>query len=247
MTFNVERGFAQSVMVFKALELASRGSPDVLRAGASDALRLLRPLARFEMASLSYWDKGASHHRPVVNFGYPSHVVALCDSLMHTDETFQGLRERRTPLRLRGLEDSALGGTVGMKVIQRNRFRDGLTHCFFSRDGRYLGYMNLTSLSRDLDDSAAHLVQLLEPSIAPVLLNAARPESEANHDSTSLTSREREVLALLPSGATNHEIARTLSISATTVARHVEHIIAKLGAQNRTRAACLAVEFGLLR
>ncbi len=246
MTLSVESGFAQSVMVFKAFELASRGSPDFLRAATSDALNLLRPLAHFEMASLSYWDEGSNQHSPVVNFGYPSHIVALCDALIHTDETFHALRERRTPLRLRGLSAPALSGTVGTKVIQRNSFRDGLTHCFFSRDGRYLGYMNLTSLSRDLNDSATHIVQLLEAAIVPVLMSAALPAPDGTCDSGSLTSREREVLALLPSGSTNNEIARALSISPTTVARHVEHIIAKLGAQNRTRAACLAIELGLL-
>lgn len=245
MTLDIASGFARSVMVMKALETAGSGPPSALRTGTTDAFNLLRPLTRFEMASLSYWDDRSSMHRPVVNFGYPGHIAALCDSLMHTDETFQRIRTQRTPLRLRGLTASALGGSVGTKVIQRNRFRDGLTHCFFSRDGRYLGYLNLTSISRDLDDASDHVVQLIESSIAPVLIRAAQGDEAVSADASLLTAREREVLALLPSGATNAEVAHALSVSPTTVARHVEHIIAKLGAQNRTRAACIAIELGI--
>jgi DNA-binding NarL/FixJ family response regulator len=52
-----------------------------------------------------------------------------------------------------------------------------------------------------------------------------------------LSTREREVLALLAQGATNAEIATRLVISATTVQSHVKHILRKLGARNRTEAA----------
>jgi DNA-binding NarL/FixJ family response regulator len=52
-----------------------------------------------------------------------------------------------------------------------------------------------------------------------------------------LSTREREVLALLAEGATNAEIATRLVISATTVQSHVKHILRKLGARNRTEAA----------
>ncbi|HET8558483.1 MAG TPA: LuxR C-terminal-related transcriptional regulator [Gaiellaceae bacterium] len=52
-----------------------------------------------------------------------------------------------------------------------------------------------------------------------------------------LTSREREIAALVASGASNPEIARTLFLSRKTVERHVTHILAKLGARNRVELA----------
>ena len=55
-----------------------------------------------------------------------------------------------------------------------------------------------------------------------------------------LTSREVEVLALLSAGETNTAIARSLFISDKTVSVHVSHILAKMGAANRTQAADLA-------
>ena len=50
-----------------------------------------------------------------------------------------------------------------------------------------------------------------------------------------LTDRETDVLRLLARGQSNHEIARSLSISATTVRSHVSNILLKLGVANRTR------------
>jgi len=52
-----------------------------------------------------------------------------------------------------------------------------------------------------------------------------------------LTARERDVLAGVASGQTNAQIARSLDISAGTVRKHVEHILARLGAPSRTAAA----------
>jgi DNA-binding CsgD family transcriptional regulator len=55
-------------------------------------------------------------------------------------------------------------------------------------------------------------------------------------DETPLTAREREVIELVSSGATNQEIANALVISESTVKSHVKHILRKLGAANRAEA-----------
>jgi DNA-binding CsgD family transcriptional regulator/tetratricopeptide (TPR) repeat protein len=56
----------------------------------------------------------------------------------------------------------------------------------------------------------------------------------------TLTPREREVLELLGWGRTNREIADELVLSVRTVGLHVSHILAKLGAGNRSEAARIA-------
>jgi DNA-binding response OmpR family regulator/DNA-binding CsgD family transcriptional regulator len=56
-----------------------------------------------------------------------------------------------------------------------------------------------------------------------------------------LTSREGEVLSWLSKGKTNRDIAQILGLSPRTVDKHLEQIYAKLGVENRTAAAAIAV------
>jgi DNA-binding NarL/FixJ family response regulator len=55
--------------------------------------------------------------------------------------------------------------------------------------------------------------------------------------SAALTSREREVLALLARGASNRSIAAALVISERAAEYHVANVLAKIGVTNRTEAA----------
>ncbi|WP_123027884.1 helix-turn-helix domain-containing protein [Mycolicibacterium stellerae] len=64
--------------------------------------------------------------------------------------------------------------------------------------------------------------------------------------STTLSARELEVLAHIAAGRTNREIAGRLVVSPHTVARHVEHIYAKLGVANRAAATAYAYEHHLV-
>jgi LuxR family transcriptional regulator, maltose regulon positive regulatory protein len=61
-----------------------------------------------------------------------------------------------------------------------------------------------------------------------------------------LTSRERQVLKLLAEGRANRDIAAELVVTLDTVKRHVSHILAKLGAANRTEAVARARELSLI-
>jgi two-component system, NarL family, response regulator DegU len=61
-----------------------------------------------------------------------------------------------------------------------------------------------------------------------------------------LTSREREVLALLTEGVTYKGVADKLVISETTVKTHVNNIFQKLQVNDRTQAVLFALKFGLV-
>ena len=61
-----------------------------------------------------------------------------------------------------------------------------------------------------------------------------------------LTGRELEVLRLLAAGSSNQRIARDLFVAPDTVKKHVTHVLAKLGAANRTQAAARARQLGLI-
>jgi DNA-binding CsgD family transcriptional regulator len=61
-----------------------------------------------------------------------------------------------------------------------------------------------------------------------------------------LTPREREVLGLLASGATNREIGEALFMAEKTASVHVSRILAKLDVRSRTEAAAVAYRLGLV-
>jgi len=61
-----------------------------------------------------------------------------------------------------------------------------------------------------------------------------------------LADREREILKLIAQGMTNAEIAASLFLSEGTVRNYVSAILEKLGVDDRTQAAVLALRFGLV-
>jgi NarL family two-component system response regulator LiaR len=96
---------------------------------------------------------------------------------------------------------------------------------------------------------AAHAGEaIIDPTVGARLVHAlsdrARP---ARADALGqLTNRERDVLVLIANGRSNKRIALELGISEKTVKTHVGHVLAKLGVTDRTQAAVLAVQEGLV-
>ena len=62
----------------------------------------------------------------------------------------------------------------------------------------------------------------------------------------SLTRREGEVLRQIAGGFTNEQIADALGICYETVKEHVQHVLRKIGLNDRTQAAVWAVRNGLV-
>lgn len=66
-------------------------------------------------------------------------------------------------------------------------------------------------------------------------------------DESQISEREREILELVATGATNQQIAQQLSISINTVKVHLRNIFSKLGVVSRTEATLYAVRMGLVK
>jgi DNA-binding NarL/FixJ family response regulator len=71
-------------------------------------------------------------------------------------------------------------------------------------------------------------------------------ERHDRQETLGLSSRERAVLELMASGATNPEIADTLHLSKHTVKEHTSAVYRKLGVRNRTEAVQRGQRLGLL-
>lgn len=136
----------------------------------------------------------------------------------------------------------ALADRPNLKVLALTAF---LEHQLVTDaiDAGALGYL-LKSASGDEIAAAVRIVaaggSTLTPAALPML---ARPGDQIGDD---LTPRERDVLGHLAAGLSNKHIAAELGLRPGTVRIHVSNILAKLHVENRTAAAVLARERGLV-
>lgn len=75
---------------------------------------------------------------------------------------------------------------------------------------------------------------------------SAKADTSKMRGDVPLTARESQVLLHLALGLSNKDIARSLSISVETVKEHVQNILRKINANDRTDAAVRAIRFGIL-
>jgi two-component system, NarL family, nitrate/nitrite response regulator NarL len=111
------------------------------------------------------------------------------------------------------------------------------------------GYL-LKTIEGEQLSAAIHAAMRGESTISPELTGklvaalrdggAPAAELAAVDPGSQLSPREQEVLREISRGASNKEIARTLSIAETTVKIHVQHILRKLGLSSRVQAAVFA-------
>ena len=89
------------------------------------------------------------------------------------------------------------------------------------------------------------VVRLLpQPNEAVLMFQEQRTEAKPDDlQPLGLTPRETEVLFWVARGKTNEETGSILAASSRTVAKHLERIYQKLGVENRTAAAMVALTF----
>jgi DNA-binding NarL/FixJ family response regulator len=92
---------------------------------------------------------------------------------------------------------------------------------------------------------------LLAPAITRRLIEnfVQRPRAGADRPErlAELTERELDVFRRIARGLSNAEIAAELFLSEATVKTHVNRILTKLGLRDRTQAAVLAYETGIVQ
>jgi DNA-binding CsgD family transcriptional regulator len=113
--------------------------------------------------------------------------------------------------------------------------------------GQSNGILAFARLNQKLNEAESILCETLAGLIGSALTPDARTQHQTQADLkqlNTLTPREREIFALMPSGYSNAELGELLGISGGTAKIHVERILAKLNLRDRTQAAVKAVELG---
>jgi DNA-binding CsgD family transcriptional regulator len=117
--------------------------------------------------------------------------------------------------------------------------RDGLTYAV---GGRWVvGFWSPRELSRILTHPARVIICAAASLAALRLEQLSGPDANRIGSRPRLTPREVAVLRMVSMGRQSGDIARALGLGAETVRSHMKKAQAKLGAHNRTQAACQAL------
>lgn len=121
----------------------------------------------------------------------------------------------------------------------------------FDRDAEILGAVEAGAAGYLLKDApSAQIVAAIRGAAAGQLVFSpeltTRVVNVMRAPRVKLTEREREVLRLLDTGASNREIAKALFVTEATVKTHLVHVFDKLGVDSRARAVAVARETGIL-
>ena len=113
------------------------------------------------------------------------------------------------------------------------------------------GYVTSDAGSAELAqvvDSVADGAAVCTPRIASALLHRlatlSRPANHQPRTDQCLTTRERQIIALIDQGLSNKEIASRLCIEVATVKNHVHNVLEKLQVKRRAEAAALVRDAG---
>jgi DNA-binding NarL/FixJ family response regulator len=165
-------------------------------------------------------------------------------------EAIEGFREHRPDILLMDLQMPDLDGVEAIAAI-RNEFPQARIIVLTTYSGDVqalraikagaLGYLLKGMIRRELLDTIRSVHAGLKRIPAEIALEIAEHVSQ-----DELTDREIDVLKQVATGKANKEIGVQLGVSEETVKSHMRNILAKLGANDRTHAAMIAVRRGII-
>jgi DNA-binding CsgD family transcriptional regulator len=192
---------------------------------AEEAVDCLQDVVPYASASLFSWDPVLERHRPLANVGYSFDVLDyLSDEHYRRCRAYQIMRNadpRPTRWRDNGFDYSRT--YPAEEVFTPAGYREGLTACLFTQDGRYTGALHLsTETVKHPDDDARDAIECLQPIFAALCdvtrsLAAAVSWLEPGAHAVALTP-DREML-LLPGHSSGPHLDRSSALVAELMAR----------------------------
>ena len=193
---------------------------------------------------------------PVVRAGLQAMVDAQPD--METvaeaasgEEAIDLFRRHQPAVTLMDLRMPGMGGVEAIEAIHRS-FPDACILVLTTYDGdedihRALHAGARAYLLKDMPrDELIDTIRAVHAGAHRLSPAVAAHLAEREHQS-ELTSREIEVVERIAGGMSNKQIAADLGIGEATVKTHVNNIMGKLGATDRTHAVTVAVRRGFIR
>jgi PAS domain S-box-containing protein len=198
-------------------------------------------------------DRGVARAR----IGEGADVSGSSQALFVVDDECNCLEASLGAARMLGFARDEVTGTPLVDLLERDsREAFRLFWMAFGNTGGHAGPFRLST--------GAEIQITVEPNVLParhlVLLAAAAAVGESPLPAApeisvtgkppgprAPTNREREILGLLATGATDGQIAARLDLSPATVQTHVRNAKAKLGARTRAQAVAMALRSGLIQ
>ena len=163
-------------------------------------------------------------------------------------EAVELFRKHRPDILLTDIEMPRMDGITALAAI-RAEYPDarGILLTMHAREGDILRGMRAGAMGYVLKDApldtlleAIHMVSAGRHWVAPVV----GAKLAVRMAGAELTARELDVLQQLAKGKSNQEIAAGLTMSEGTVKFHINHLLQKLGAADRTQAVLIALKRG---
>ncbi len=172
------------------------------------------------------------------------------------DETNDGLagieqiEKQRPDLILCDISMPGLDGYGTLQTLKNNPDTAKIPFIFLTARGEKREVRSGMNLGADdylaKPFEAGELLDAIESRLRRIAeLNASKPEKEPLPEMLiplGLTEREAETLFWLAQGKSNSDLCIILEVKLTTIKKHLERIYQKLGVENRTTAASVAIE-----
>lgn len=177
-------------------------------------------------------------YRPLIDLSRPAGYIAVpvvvgsrAVAMIHVDRQNDGLTDT----------DVHIVGTLAAVCASSKERADLRRQIHACNEHVDAEIHRLTRALRHLEHTPVTIPELgtREPSSPDMATFDTQPQDRIIPRAQTLTTRERDVLTLMASGATNAAISRQLCISEATVKSHVQRIFKKLGASTRAEVAAL--------